>query len=120
MPNLELRLLSAEEMNKIPQPDGVVWPHDSFCICAFDEQGKLKGRVGMIALPHMEGLWVSHDQLATGLAEGMVAKLEEVMRDKLGRTSLLTFIFSKANGLASELKKHGWNDLNMMVYQKEL
>lgn len=116
---LELRLLSADEMNKVKQPDDVVWPTDSFAICAFDENGTLKGRVGMIALPHMEGMWVAHEYLTTRLAEAMVAKLEENVR-KLKRTSILTFIFNDAHGLAKELEKHHWDDLGMKVYQKEL
>jgi hypothetical protein len=98
----------------------VVWPTDSFAICAFDEQGKLKGRVGMIALPHMEGVWVAHDQLATGLAEAMAEKLEEIVRERLGRHSLLTFIWNGATGIEKELLRLGWKDLGMKVFQKEL
>jgi hypothetical protein len=117
---LDIRLLSADDMKRVKQPDGIEWPTDSICICAFDEEGNLKGRVGMIALPHMEGFWVAHDQLATGLAEALAAKLEGVLKNDLGRTSMLTFVFEKATGLAKTLEKNGWKDLGLKVFQKEL
>lgn len=118
--DLTLRVVPGWEMNDLWQPDGVKWPENSFCICAYDHNGKLKGRVGMIILPHMEGMWVSYDQLATGLAQTMEAELLKVVKEKFQATHALTFVKDKANGLAKTIEAGNWKDEHLKVYSKEI
>ena len=117
---LTLRAVPGWEMNDLWQPDAVKWPENSFCICAYDENGKLKGRVGMIILPHMEGFWVTHDELATGLAQRMEAELLRVMNEKFGCTHALTFVKEKANGMAKTIEAGNWKDEHLRVFSKEI
>ena len=116
---MEIKIISGQQMNESWQPDGVKWPENSIVACAY-RGDKLKGRVGMLILPHMEGFWVSHDQLATGLAQQLEAELLRVLKEKMGCTHALTFVKEKANGLASTIEASHWEDQHLKVYSKEL
>ena len=119
---LEIRLLGPREMAKVKQPDSeqVEWPADSFCICAFDEQGNLKGRVGMISLPHLEGFWVANDYLASGLADELMKKFEEVARERLKVGMIITMLPEVSRGLHRELHARQWEDMHLKVFKKEV
>lgn len=118
--DIEIRIISGREMNASWQPDGVVWPEGSVCVCAYDKTGKLKGRVGMIILPHIEGFWVTHEHLATGLSQALEAEMCKILKEKMNATHVLTFLKEKANGLAKTIEAGGWDDQHLKVYAKEL
>lgn len=117
--DIKIKIVSGQEMNESWQPDTVKWPENSICVCAYDGD-KLKGRVGMIILPHMEGFWVTHDQLATGLAQAMEEMLLATIKAQFGATHALTFTKEKANGLARTIENVGWKDEHLKVFSKEL
>lgn len=116
---MKITIMSGKQMNESWQPDSVVWPENSICVAAHDEHDCLKGRVGLIMLPHMEGFWVSHGQLGTGLAQEMESVLMQFLKERMGSTHALTFVKEKANGLAKTIEKGGWTDQHLKVYAKE-
>lgn len=117
---LTIRIVSGAQMNQAWQPDSVKWPENSVCVCAYDGNGTLKGRVGAIILPHMEGFWVTHDQLATGLAQNLEAELLAFLKKTFGATHALTFVKEKANGLAKTIEAGNWKDEHLRVFSKEI
>lgn len=117
--DIKIKIVSGQEMNESWQPDAVKWPENSVCVCAYDGD-KLKGRVGMIILPHFEGFWVTHSELASGLSQMLEAELCKILKDKMGSTHTLTFIKEKANGLGETLEASGWKDEHLKVFSKEL
>ena len=118
--DLTIKIVSGQEMNESWQPDAVKWPANSIVACAYAENGILKGRVGMIMLPHMEGFWVTHDQLATGLAQQLEEQLLRVLKAQLGATHALTFVKDKANGLARTIEAGNWKEEPIRVFSKEI
>ena len=113
-----LKVMTGPEMNQIPQPDGVQWPDDSLFVCAFEGE-KLVGRMGLIAIPHIEGTWVDGEHRGSTLAFRLLEEMEKQVAE-LGRSYVFAFINEKAHDLEEYMVRCGYSRLPFVVYGKEL
>ena len=114
----QIRVLTGPEMREIPQPDGVNWPEDSLFVCAFRD-GQMVGRVGLIALPHIEGTWVAPEMRGTTLAARMFRRMEQEVKG-LGRTHLLILLPEDDKTLDGYVARVGYERLGVSMWAKEL
>ena len=114
----QIRVVTGPEMREIPQPDEVKWPEDSLFVCAFRD-GQMVGRVGLIALPHIEGTWVAPEMRGTTLAARMFRRMEQEVKT-LGRTHLLILLPEDDKTLDGYVARVGYERLPVSMYAKEL
>ena len=114
----QIRVLTGPEMREIPQPDGVKWPEDSLFVCAFRD-GQMVGKVGLIALPHVEGPWVAPEMRGTTLFARMHSRMEEEVK-ALGRTYLLIVLPEDDRTLESYAARLGYERVPVTTWAKRL
>jgi N-acetylglutamate synthase-like GNAT family acetyltransferase len=116
---MNIEVLTGAEMRKIPQPDGVEWPEDSLHVVTFGDDGQLLARIGLIAIPHVEGTWVDPSLRGTTTAARMLRRMEDEVR-KLGRTHLFAFAHDTQPEVAAYLERFGYTRFPASVWVKEL
>lgn len=106
-------------MRNIPQPDGIEWPDDSLHVISLGDDGRLLARVGLIALPHVEGTWVDESLRGTPAAARMLRRMEIEVK-KLGRTHLYAFSHDEQPEVAQYLERFGYTKQPYTVWMKEV
>lgn len=116
---MRTEVLTGTEMQKIPQPDGVQWPDDSLHVVTFGDDGKMLARVGLIAIPHVEGTWVDPSLRGTTTAARMIKRMEDEVRN-LGRTHLFAFAMDSQPEVSQYLERFGYRQFPASIWVKEL
>ncbi len=120
--NWKLRLISPTEAAKGLPPDGIPWPAGSLVIGAFDTTGKLIGRIGMVELPHIEGIWVAEEHreglLESSLTYALVERLLDIT-ELISRDKVLAFVSDDKPGIGSIAERHGFRKLPLTVWMRE-
>ena len=106
-------------MQKVPQPDGVQWPEDSLHVVAFGDDGRMLARVGLIAIPHVEGTWVDPSLRGTTTAARLLSRMEREVRE-LGRSHLFAFAEDSKPEVSEYLERFGYKKFPATVWVKEL
>ena len=113
---MEIRILSGEEMAKIPQPDGIGWPAAMDALAAF-EDGELVGRVGIVSLAHLEGTWIAPPKRSGFLLFRLYQKVESVLKAR-GLTHVFAFTADPAH--TAYLERVGYVRQPFEILVKEL
>lgn len=116
---MHIEVITGKEMQAIPQPDGVQWPDDSLHVISRYDDGRLQARMSLIALPHIEGTWVSDELRGTTAGARLLARMEEEVR-KLGRTHVFAYALESQPEIGRYLERSGYERQPLTVYAKEI
>lgn len=114
---IEYKLLTSIELNEC-DPQGVVWPLDTFGIVAI-EDGKVVGRTTIMNLPVIEGTWIDESKRGGTLAVRLVQRIEELYRT-LGKTHAMALVYDEQPEIADYLKRFGFEEQPLRFFAKEL
>lgn len=106
-------------MRKVPQPDGIQWPEDSLHVVTFGDDGKMLARVGLVAIPHVEGTWVDPSLRGTTTAARMLKRMEQEVKN-LGRSHIFAFAQNSQPEVSEYLERFGYQKYPLTVWAKEL
>lgn len=117
---LTFRPLRPEEYFLASGPEGVIWPESAVILGAWRGE-KLVGRLGVLALPHIEGLWVDEDERESG---GQIARelhrQVEAASAELGRPAVFAYVPADLPGMRSHLQRVGYEKIQMELWGKSL
>lgn len=115
---LEVRLLGDVDMRKVSQPDGMMISKDSVWVCAFDEQGNLRARIGLAPIPVIAGVLVDGLEDSDQVIKDMIAKMEQYVSSGVKSKQAYTIITPAGGSTLAE--EAGWEDTGLRVYRKDL
>lgn len=115
-----VRPLAPEEFPLASGPEGVIWPSGAVLLGCFSPENRLVGRIGVLLLPHIEGLWVDPNERGVGdIARALHTQIEDASRE-LGRQFVFAYVPEDLPGMGSHLRRAGYEPLNFTVLGKKL
>ena len=117
---MEIRPLTADEINQAEALDGVQFPpENSLIIGAVTNSGKVIGRIVLMSLVHLEGTHVAEPFRGTPVALKLVAEAERTLRSN-GLTSVIAYTPETDPTIGQYMKRVGYERLPVEVWQKFL
>jgi hypothetical protein len=116
---MEIRILREDEyglLENIPDEERANVSPENTIVAAVLDDGKIKGRLVLINLPHIEAAWIS-PEIRNGIA---LAKMESLLIEqlkKLGAKLVLGFAINKK--MESYFKRRGYS-IVATAWKKEL
>jgi hypothetical protein len=115
----EVRVLTGEELKAVRVPGAPPWPEDTVVLAACTPEGRIVGQLAMIALPHLEGLWIDPDFRGGHLLKSLVGGMEQLGK-VLGRTHLFAFVPEDSSEVEDYTERLNFNRFPVKVYMKEI
>lgn len=117
---ITIRPLRFEEFHLASGPEGVQWPEGAVILGAW-RNNTLVGRIGVVLLPHIEGLWVDEAERESGgqIARALHREIEKASLE-LGRPHVFAYCPEDKVGMAAHLARSGYDYLPIAVYGKRL
>lgn len=117
--DIQIRPLTLEEFPLASGPENVIWPSNAVILGAWRGE-KLVGRIGLVVLPHIEGLWVDPAERGVGdIARALHSEIENASRE-LGREFIFAFVPENLPGMAGHLSRAEYEKLPIELYGKKL
>ena len=115
----EIRVLTGEELKAVRVPGAPPWPEDTVVLAACTPEGRIIGQLAMIAVPHLEGLWIDPDFRAGRILGSLVKGMEELAK-ALGRTHLFAFVPEDSSEVEDYTERLQFRRFPVKVYIKEI
>jgi hypothetical protein len=116
---MEIRLLKSGEyslLNQITGEDHAMPSPDNSLVAVAIEDGKIKGRLVLINIPHLEAIWIDPGERGGTI----LARMENLLLDKLKELGAARVIgFAVNEKMESYLERRGYSKL-ATAYIKEL
>ena len=119
MANIEVKVLTGEELARIPQPDCLPCLPNSLWVVAFDRKGTMVGRTGLVMLNHVEGTWVSPDYRHGTLGWRLLKTLEQEAKD-LGLKYVLAYSPDAIPEIGGYMERMGYKKVEVTTWAKEM
>lgn len=118
MPNIYFKSFSGSEARSI-DPEALAWPDDSVVIYAFNENNEIIGRIGAVAILHIEGVWVREDNRSSSIFQNLVNKIEELLKEE-NRKVAMAFALDSNPDMKNYLERLDYSEMPFTVYCKSL
>ena len=117
---MEIRPLTADEIEQAQAVDGVAFPpENSIILGAVDASGNVVGRIVLMSLVHLEGTWVAPEYRGSRLAIKLVAAAEQTLLQN-GLTSVIAYTPKSDPKIGQYMRRVGYAELPIEVWQKFL
>jgi hypothetical protein len=116
---MEIRILKSDEfalLDSIPYPDAVKIDPDNTIVAAVIKDGKLKGRLVLLNIPHLEAAWLA-PEIRNGIALARMETLLIEQLKKLGAKIVLGFAVN--DKMESYFKRRGYEKF-ASAWKKEI
>lgn len=115
----QIRRLPASEWNKLKDfPDGIVLPpENSRAFIAENQSGEPTGRIFVVSVAHLEGIYVDPSRRGTSLMSRLVCRAERELMD-LGATS--AFAYGSDEQMENYISRLAYMKERWSVWRKEL
>ena len=119
-PGISIRPLTEAEFPLASGPEGVIWPRGSILIGAWRGE-KLVGRIGVLVLPHIEGLHVDESERESfgSIARALHQAVESASME-LGRPAVFAYVPADKSGMGAYLQRDGYKRIEMELWGKAL
>jgi len=117
---ITIRPLTEAEFSLASGPEGVIWPRESILLGAWRGE-KLVGWLGVVVLPHIEGLNVNAEEREHfgGIARALHQAVEQASME-LGRSAVFAYVPADKRGMAGYLERDGYERIEMELWGKTL
>lgn len=99
-------------------PDRLPWKDDSLVALAFKDN-KVVARAGIIAWPHIEGLWIDESVQSSLVGPKLLEGIEKALKH-FHETRAFAFIDDDRPDIQDYAKRSGFSRIPVHVYVKEL
>lgn len=119
-PGISLRPLTEAEFPLASGPEGVIWPSGSILLGAWRDE-KLVGWLGVVSLPHIEGLNVDESERdSSGAIARALHQAVESASMELGRPAVFAYVPTDKPGMGIHLQRHGYKRIELELWGKSL